>query len=56
MTTAKPCANAACTCLSSEKGKYCSRHCEGVESAIPNTVELICKCGHPGCGRAALNI
>ncbi len=46
-TQAKKCGNAACTCtLPDNKSKYCSAHCEG----MTDKVELMCTCGHPGCG------
>jgi hypothetical protein len=56
MAEAKTCANPACTCPSRDQEKFCSKHCEGTEHAVQNAVEMICQCGHLGCGRAALDI
>ena len=45
MANSKKCANAACSCIPTEKSKYCSAHCEG----IANKTEIVCTCGHPNC-------
>jgi metallothionein len=49
---AKKCANPACDCLADEGSKYCSAHCEGAAG----TTEVICRCGHPGCGGEATTL
>jgi hypothetical protein len=49
MSEPKKCANPACSCVPTEKGKYCSPHCE----ALGGKTEVICQCGHPGCGGTA---
>jgi hypothetical protein len=56
MSEAKKCTNPACTCLSTDHENFCSGHCEEIQHAIENAVEMVCRCGHPGCGRAALEI
>ena len=47
-TVAHPrkCANAACTCTTEGKSKFCSAHCEGINEKV----ELMCTCGHAHCG------
>ncbi len=45
LATPRKCANAACSCMVQDRGKYCSAHCEG----IAQKVELMCTCGHAGC-------
>src|SRR5580698_1974313 len=49
MTDVKTCANPACSCIPAEKEKYCSPHCEALESST----EVVCKCGHHSCSGAA---
>jgi hypothetical protein len=46
MAEAKKCANAACSCVPPKNSKYCSQQCEG----IGNKTEIVCLCGHSGCG------
>jgi len=43
MSDPKKCAHAPCTCMTTEK--YCSPYCEENK----DTIEIACKCGHPGC-------
>lgn len=45
MSAPKKCANAACSCVPTDKAKYCSAHCEGVA----NKTEIVCHCGHDNC-------
>ena len=44
------CAHPACTCNKAEGSKYCSAYCE----AAADTTELMCGCGHAGCGTDAI--
>jgi len=53
MSDPKNCANPACTCTTKENEQYCSHHCERVKKDI---VEVVCRCGHGGCGRDALDV
>jgi len=43
MADQKKCDHPSCTCMTSEK--FCSTYCEENK----NTLEIACKCGHPGC-------
>jgi hypothetical protein len=43
MSDPKKCAHPSCTCMTTEK--YCSTYCEENK----DTVEITCRCGHPGC-------
>jgi tRNA pseudouridine-54 N-methylase len=45
MANAKKCANPVCTCIASDKSKYCSAHCEGNAGRM----EVVCRCGHEEC-------
>ena len=49
MSEVKTCGNPACSCVPTEKEKFCSPHCE----ALGTQTEVICKCGHPHCGGEA---
>jgi len=51
MAEVKTCHNPACTCTLRDNQNYCSPHCENTKK---DTVELVCECGHPGCGKDAL--
>ena len=46
MDKPKKCANPVCTCIPTDKSKYCSAHCEGQAGRT----ELVCRCGHADCG------
>lgn len=41
----KKCANPPCDCIAADGSKYCSAYCEGAGEHI----EVVCRCGHPGC-------
>jgi hypothetical protein len=48
MKEVEKCAHPACKCLvpsNSPHGKYCSVHCQNA----PETSDVKCGCGHPGC-------
>ena len=49
MSEVKTCGNPACSCVPTEKEKFCSPHCE----ALGTQTEVICKCGHPHCSGEA---
>jgi hypothetical protein len=46
MSEKDKCAHPNCTCSAANDSKYCSPHCESAR----DTLEISCKCGHPGCG------
>ena len=46
MDKPKKCANPTCTCIPTDKSKFCGAHCEGQAGRT----ELICRCGHADCG------
>jgi len=47
MANANPrkCANPVCSCIPTDKSKYCSAHCEGQAGRT----EVVCRCGHSDC-------
>ncbi len=47
----KKCANPVCSCIPTDKSKYCSAHCEG----NGNRAEVVCHCGHADCGGNVTN-
>ncbi len=46
MNKPRKCDNPTCTCIPTDKSKYCSAHCEGQAGRT----ELVCRCGHADCG------
>ena len=42
------CGHDGCVCAVGKDSSYCSQHCEDAEGA--DVMELMCECGHPGCG------
>ena len=46
--TAKKCKNRPCSCIAAEGRDYCSQACQDSK----NATELVCQCGHAGCGDA----
>jgi len=40
------CAHPSCSCTARKGSKYCSTYCEGEAK----TVDIVCSCGHAGCG------
>jgi len=49
MEANKKCAHPSCTCQAAKDSKYCSTYCEGQAE----TPDLVCSCGHAGCGTGA---
>lgn len=42
------CGHEGCGCAVSGDDEFCSQHCE--EAADQDMTEIMCDCGHPGCG------
>jgi hypothetical protein len=42
------CAHPSCRCSAKQGSKYCSTYCEGEAE----TSDIVCNCGHSGCGDA----
>jgi hypothetical protein len=40
------CAHPSCLCAAKQGSKYCSTYCEGEA----DTADILCLCGHSGCG------
>ena len=50
MEKTKECAHPSCNCTAAEDSDYCSAYCEGQAK----TPDIICGCGHAGCGEPAI--
>jgi hypothetical protein len=46
--TAKKCKHASCACMTTDDSHYCSTYCAGQAEAV----DVVCECGHTGCGDA----
>jgi hypothetical protein len=45
MADKQKCAHPACNCMATNDSKYCSEYCHDAK----DTLEIACKCRHPGC-------
>jgi len=48
-TTTDKCAHPSCRCPAKPDNRYCSTYCEGEAK----TSDIICNCGHAGCGEGS---
>jgi hypothetical protein len=49
MEQTKKCAHPSCKCQAAKDSDYCSAFCEGQAK----TPDIVCGCGHAGCGEPA---